>query len=509
MSKHLIITRFSILIFGFISILSVLSCNLPTTSIGSENPTLAFHTRTPTTMFDFLPKQREAGDPIFTPTPDPFRTLPQMRSETIIYTVKANDTLGVIATTYGVSIDAILSANDLVDPNILSIGQTLEIPPPLPGSLAPYFKIIPDSELVNGPYNAYFVLSEFVNTLGGHLSTYQEEVDGELLSGTEVVELVSRNYSVNPRLLLALLEYQSGWVTQPQIQMDKLSYPMGIQDPNRTGLYLQLTWTANNLNSGYYMWRVNALGYFTTTDGITFPASPEINAGTAGVQFMLSQLLDESSWRMAASEQGLFATYQDLFGYPFDWAIEPLIPENLTQPTLQLPFEPSIAWTFTGGPHGGWGGGSAWAAIDFAPPKEKLGCTSSDEFVVAMADGVIVRSENGIVVQDLDGDGNEETGWTLLYLHIETRHRIPVGSRLKAGNRIGHPSCEGGYSTGTHVHIARRYNGEWIPADQSNPFILDGWVSSGDGIVYEGYLQQGDQIILPCQCRDPEHTIQR
>jgi hypothetical protein len=90
-----------------------------------------------------------------------------------------------------------------------------------------------------------------------------------------------------------------------------------------------------------------------------------------------------------------------------------------------------------------------------------------------MAPGLIVRSGNGIVVIDLDGDGYEQTGWAVLYLHIATKDRIALGSWVETGDMIGHPSCEGGVTTGTHVHIARRYNGEWIPADQTLPFVLD------------------------------------
>jgi hypothetical protein len=30
-----------------------------------------------------------------------------------------------------------------------------------------------------------------------------------------------------------------------------------------------------------------------------------------------------------------------------------------------------------------------------------------------------------------------------------------VGNRLNTGDAIGHPSCDGGTSTGTHFHIAR------------------------------------------------------
>ena len=86
---------------------------------------------------------------------------------------------------------------------------------------------------------------------------------------------------------------------------------------------------------------------------------------------------------------------------------------------MQLPFEDGVEWSFSGGPHGGWGNGAAWAALDFAPPGD-LDCVPNDEWVVAMADGLIVRAEDGSVVQDLDGDGNEHTGWTILYLHISS-----------------------------------------------------------------------------------------
>jgi LasA protease len=129
--------------------------------------------------------------------------------------------------------------------------------------------------------------------------------------------------------------------------------------------------------------------------------------------------------------------------------------------------------------------------------------------VVAVADGLILRADHGAVIQDLDADGLEQTGWVVLYLHVETRDRVQPGVSLKAGERIGHPSCEGGVSTGTHVHLARRFNGEWIPADQDMPFVLDGWVSSGTGVEYDGYLQRGEQKLEAYAGRSPNNVIQR
>jgi murein DD-endopeptidase MepM/ murein hydrolase activator NlpD len=129
--------------------------------------------------------------------------------------------------------------------------------------------------------------------------------------------------------------------------------------------------------------------------------------------------------------------------------------------------------------------------------------------VTAVSDGVILRAENGAVIQDLDDDGQEQTEWTVLYMHIETRDRVEVGARLKAGDRIGHPSCEGGFSNGTHVHLARRYNGEWIPADTTLPFNLDGWISSGDGNEYNGWLTKNGQTVEAWDARKAENQINR
>ena len=126
-----------------------------------------------------------------------------------------------------------------------------------------------------------------------------------------------------------------------------------------------------------------------------------------------------------------------------------------------------------------------------------------------MADGLIVRTGYGEVIQDLDGDGFEQTGWVILYMHIDTRDRIEPGLHVKAGEHIGHPSCEGGVSTGTHTHVARLYNGEWIPADQDIPFVMDGWVSQGAGKEYDGYLLRNGKKIEAYGGNSSDNRIKR
>jgi LasA protease len=227
-------------------------------------------------------------------------------------------------------------------------------------------------------------------------------------------------------------------------------------------------------------------------DGSVVPIDEGINAGTAGVQNLFSKLDDRAAWQVDVgdAEGSLFYSYFFLFGSPFDFAVDPVVPDWLHQPRLALPFQRGVTWVFTGGPHGAWADGSAWAALDFAPIGDVLGCFQSEDWVTALTDGLIIRTGDGQVIQDLDGDGNEQTGWVILYMHVETRDRLVPGAYVKGGEHIGHASCEGGQSNGTHIHIARKYNGEWIPAGGHIPFVMDGWTPSSTGVEYDGFLER-------------------
>ena len=461
--------------------------------------------------------------PLIEPTLNPLRESVAVAAARE-YVVQPGDTLSGIASGQGISLQALLDENTLLNPDILTIGQVLRLPAP-PSETSSAFKIIPDSRLVRGPGSSSFDVAAFIAQQPGFIRSATDEVNERNFTGVEIVQRVSLEYSVDARLLLALLEYKSNWLTQTEISDEAKTYPMGAQASpfgfDRNGLYRQLTWAADQLNRGYYGWKYGNLSVVEFEDGERLSFAAGLNAGTVGVQHLLSLNNGYASWQNQIEREGFYQTYISYFGDPFVDAVEPLVPATIQQPTLTLPFSPGETWFFTGGAHGGWGGGSAWSAIDFAPPDDLTlvtsACYVSTHWATAVAPGVISRTDEGTVILDLDGDGDESTGWSILYLHIAEQDRIAQGTVVNPGDRIGHPSCEGGFSNGTHMHIARRYNGEWIPADCLScppdapqiPFTLGDWqVVALEGQEYQGFIVNGSERRIAEQGRlTPENHI--
>jgi len=423
----------------------------------------------------------------------------ESQTDTGEYQTQSGDTLEVIAArfqvrTSDINIDRFVSADQLLDP-----GQILVIKRPGFESRLTA-RLLPDSEVVYSPSAYHFDTWEAVTALGGFLSNHQEYMRSTgLTNAAEIIERVAVENSIHPRLLLALLEYQCGCLTGTPEESTDENYLMGVLDPQRRGLYRQLGWTVNQLSLGYYGWRQGLLHHLVLADGSMIDLPPDWNAGSAALAYLFSQLTDRDGWYQAMDpENGFIKLHKDLFSEA--WASgnlgQELFPPGLSQPDMILPFELDHEWSFTSGPHPAWETEDALAALDFAPASDRFGCDPSNAWVLAAADGLVVRSENNALVLDLDGDGFEGTGWALLYMHLADFQRMIVGTIVQQGDEIGHPSCEGGPADGTHIHIARKFNGEWIAADGPLPFTMDGWVAQSGYRPFDGSLIREGQIVL-------------
>jgi hypothetical protein len=147
--------------------------------------------------------------------------------------------------------------------------------------------------------------------------------------------------------------------------------------------------------------------------------------------------------------------------------------------------------------------------LDFSPIIGGEPCAVPDRWVTAAAPGVIARAESNAVALDLDGDGLEQTGWVIVYLHLAQAGLIAAGTEVEAGTPLGHPSCEGGVATGKHVHVARKFNGEWLAADGPVPFVLSGWRAVADERNYYGALVRGAERVTSDSSGQQGSTIMR
>jgi len=472
-------------------------------------------TNTPITVVDSLPLNtpvpvtqtaQENSTSVPTPTPTPTikpasPTLP-VNDGPLLYYAQAGDTLDALAVRFDVAVDEIKSSEPLPVRGFINPNHLMLIPQRFTNTTES-IHLLPDSEFVDSLSSVGFDPSAFTAQADGYLRSYHEYLgsSGETYGG-QIVAQIALDNSLNPRLLLALLEYQSDWVYGQPSSLATIDYPLGKINLTQKGLLRQLKWAVNQLSIGYYGWREGRLNEITFSDGVTAYLAPDLNAGTAALQYYFSQVYDSQHWLQAVDPNtGFMALYEQMFGNPWTRArdIEPLFPADLTQADMNLPFMIGPIWSYTGGPHGAWEKDGSWAAIDFAPASTESGCVDSTAWVTASAAGVITRSERGIVVLDLDGDGLEQTGWVQIYLHIATDGRVDAGEIVAAGDFLGHPSCEGGRATGTHVHIARKYNGEWMEADGPIPFILGGWQVHAGQAPYKGTLTRGNEVVTANQ----------
>jgi LasA protease len=447
--------------------------------------------------------------PLVAETPLPLRSI-YNPGELVDYIAQSGDTLPSLAARFNTTVDEIMIANPIIpgDATTMPPGMPMKIPIYYLALWASPFQILPDHAFVNGPTLIGFNTPAFVASQPGWLKDYRVYASGEWRSGAEMVDFVATNYSLSPRLLLAILEYQGGALSLPDPPLKKNI--LGLQRTYYESPYLQLIIASGILNNGYYGWRTGELLTFDLPDSSLVRPDPWQNAASVALQYYYSRIYSGDKYTLATGPRGLFQTYANLFGDPWK---DPfiLIPGSLQQPQLQLPFPAGRTWTYTGGPHTGWGSGEPLAAIDFAPPSDRSGCFVADveQYSTAMADGLVVRSDVNGLILDLDQDGDERTGWAIYYLHLAANGRAPVGAELKTGDPIGYPSCEGGRVTGTHVHVARKYNGEWILADGPLAFNLDGWIAHNGSRAYLGTLTNGGATVIACECSDQFSEIMR
>jgi len=367
---------------------------------------------------------------------------------------------------------------------------------PAPGNLwrTPSYQLdfdtslISDGQFVWGPNVGDFDIGAFLADRGSPLAEYAADI--ELWAGYS---------SVNPKVLIAVLELRNGWVSGISYSISEDEIRSTIED------------TAMGLASTFYehlhTWGARRPAFTPITsfgptvllqDGSAASLDPSQSSGT--VALVAAMAADIAPAGLETKFAGGARDFRTIFGAFFpESALLDTSNEVVTQNTppdtlFQLPFPLGAEWVASG-PHS-WNGGSSlppFSSIDFftgggvclAPPNQ---------YAVAAAYGSVTRPSGYSCWLEIDHGG----GWVTSYYHLQNLYSgAPLGRNAKVGT-IGCETCAGGFSTGPHVHFALKYNGAYVSLEGVK---LSGWTVHVGSVPYNSGSYERDGVVLPAYSR--------
>lgn len=352
------------------------------------------------------------------------------------------------------------------------------VPPPQAAS-----SLISDGQFVWGPNAEEFDIRSFLESQGSVLAGYSDDI-----------ALWASYSSVNPQVLLTVLEVQGKMVS---------SLP---DDADPADVQLQIQNTALGLASAFYdhlyTWGNRAsdtpdsAAALTLEDGTILAIDEASSSGSYAIAHALAANLPAATFSEMldpAAAEGFSATFAAFFPDedPLSTANDIDPPASPPDSLFQLPFPLGATWTFNG-PHN-WNGGSygePFSSMDFfsggatcsAPPY--IWATSA-------AAGSGYRPSGYTCWLQITHSG----GWTTSYYHLRN---MTTGGALTRNAGLGTIACEvcaGGYATGPHVHWSLKYNGSYVSL---NGVKVSGWtIRTGDDPYTSGSLRRGGVTLSP------------
>jgi len=373
-------------------------------------------------------------------------------------TVGDDEASPTVTPSLAVPLTPTLTAEPAVAPT-LSASTATAIPP---------VRLLSMDELVYAADFDSVAIETFVGQAGGDLATVNVNVAGRRYPFAVALLGQTLYYSVSPKIILALLEYQADLVTQPNQPDDRYRWAVGYYgDEGRfAGFSAQIRWAVREMFYARRDLRERpALRY---ADG----AIMEAPAYLSDAQYVLARVLAPTvaSGRLEAALEQYQATYERLFGV-LPVAVAPYAPPPpfLQRPLAQImpitsffdhggPFltrnaadgvttywghtETDMAFAYDG--HDGWD----YAA---APPDMALAAAAGTVVFAGIADD---NCDTLAVIVD-HGNDVRTLYWHLARIDVEVGQTVAVGAELGV---IGETGC----AKGPHLHFGVQYRGVGI-----------------------------------------------
>lgn len=319
----------------------------------------------------------------------------------------------------------------------------------------PIFYQIDDDFFVDGIYSQDFSWETYLSNNAPHL-----------LSKANVLSHWAGIASINPKLVIALMELNSGIITN---QNHDLESPLST-DKNIKNFDENIAQTLMSLSHYFYQ---NQQRRNRSQHG-------QLN--TTAATLTLTDFMFDRTKTTNNNEhlQTLFTVYEMLFpGEVTDLLLHNKKDEtNKTSSTppknlLQLPWRQTYSW-ISNGAHSTTGSGYPLSSIDVSYNWPRWGARTYS-VTAAHSGEVTVYSRCNVRIRD------PESEWETNYYHMEDL-TVSTGDWVDINTRIGTYAndrntalCEGGSSTGPHLHFSLLYKGAYKSLQNVNlgPYIIN------------------------------------
>ncbi|MFL5803562.1 MAG: peptidoglycan DD-metalloendopeptidase family protein [Roseiflexaceae bacterium] len=312
-------------------------------------------------------------------------------------------------------------------------------------------------------------IQAFLDAQPGPLKQFSFMVGDRRHSFAEVLTGQSSYYSVNPRVVLALLELQSRTLSTASPSAEQIGWAIGYhgENGNKRGLAAQVRWAVRQILLARHDYPQYAP--LTYADNSSVPPPPGMSMSEYAVARVLAPTTTPD--RLPQLLQSFLETYTRLFGDPrtppADWPppAGPFLSWPLEKPAQVTSFfdhgGPFLTHNFRDGVVTYWGRQEIDIAFAYNGHDGWDYAAAPPDMALAAADGEVIFAGNAddncathAVVLD---HGN---GYRTLYWHLY-RVDVAIGDRVARGQPVGMVG-QSGCATGPHLHFGVQYLGRNI-----------------------------------------------
>ncbi len=308
----------------------------------------------------------------------------------------------------------------------------------------------------------------FLDSQPGILKTASYQAGGQRIPISAAIADQTLLYSVNPKVVLTLLEMESGIVRKPSPGPNEIGWAVGYRQDKYWGVGPQVNWVTREL-------------YRSAREDQKYIVAR--GWGSYAVARVLSETVDKDTqgWTFERAAAAFTKTYRELFGE--DPRTAPGATHEVAKgPFLRPPFGVANVVVSSAFDHEYPLLNETGSMLTYRAKRDQSSYDGHDgwDYVLGSGTPVLAAAAGRVVVAGWSDDGcasaagavvlDHDNGYRSLYWHLSTVG-VTVGTRVVAGDQLG-KSGNTGCSLGAHLHFGLQFLGR-----STDPY---GWCPQGD-----------------------------